>query len=149
MNPALLHLFAFPNAVDSVNPIMNNITPLPPTSTSLTQTSRSIYLFNELDKIVFISNTIFVFGSFFGNNNTNNIITDIDVPVNSAGYVDNVGQTLYYQPNFLRPFMLSSNNALQRIQLFINYVYRNGTQYPLLLAPNTNFSAKLIFPRRY
>jgi hypothetical protein len=149
MNPALLQLFVFPNAVDSVNPIMNNITPLPPTSTSYTQTSKSIYLFNELDKIVFISNTIFVFGSFFGNNNTNNIITDIDVPTNSAGYVDNVGQTLYYQPSFLRPFMLSSNNALQRIQLFINYVYRNGAQYPLLLAPNTNFSAKLIFPRRY
>jgi hypothetical protein len=148
MNPALIQLCKFPNVVDSINPYLNDITPIT-AGTSMTQYAKSIYLFNQLDKIVFISNTIFVSGSFFGNNNTNNIITDVDVPINSAGYVDNVGEVLYYQPNFLRPYVLSSNNALQRIQLYINYVYRDGTQYPLLIAPNSNFSAKLIFIRRY
>ena len=149
MNPYLIQYCKFPNKVDSVYPYLNDISPIPLNSTTLTQTSKSLYLFNQLDKIVFISNTIYVFGSFFGNNNTNNIITDIDVPINSAGYVDNVGQTLYYQPSFLRPYILSSSNALQRVQLYVNYVYKDGTQYPLIIASGTNWNCKLIFPRRF
>lgn len=149
MNPLLLQYCKFSNSIDTAYPYLNDISPIPLNSTSLTQTAKSLYLFNQLDKIVFISNTIYVFGSFFGNNNTNNIITDIDVPINSAGYVDNVGQTLYYQPSFLRPYILSSSNALQRVQLYVNYVYKDNTQYPLMIDPSTNWNCKLIFPRRF
>lgn len=147
-NGPLIQLCFFNSAVDTINADLRLLT-LKPGSTSTIQGNRSVYQFNQLDKIVFISNTIYVFGSYFGNNNTNNIIQDIDVPTSSAGYMDNVGQVLYFQPTFLRPFMLASNNALQRVQLSVNYVYLDGTQYPLMVAPGNNWSAKLLFPRRY
>lgn len=147
-NAPLIQLCFFNSTVDTIDANLRLLT-LKGGSTSTVQGNRSIYQFNQLDKIVFISNTIYVFGSYFGNNNTNNIIQDIDVPTSSAGYMDNVGQVLYFQPSFLRPFMLASNNALQRVQLSVNYVYLDGTQYPLLVAPGNNWSAKLLFPRRY
>lgn len=148
MNKALLQLCFFASTVDTIDSNFNLIT-LVPGSTSKLQGSKSIYQFNQLDKIVFISNTIYVNGSYFGNNNTNNIIQDIDVPTSETGYMDNVGQVLYFQPTFLRPFMLASNLSLNRIQVSVNYVYLDGSQYPLMVAPYNNWSAKLIFPRRY
>ena len=148
MNKALLQLCFFQSTVDTLDATLNLIT-LVGGSTSKLQGSKSIYQFNQLDKIVFISNTMYVNGSYFGNNNTNNIIQDIDVPTSETGYMDNVGQVLYFQPTFLRPFMLASNLSLTRVQVSINYVYLDGTQYPLLVAPYNNWSAKLILPRRY
>jgi len=148
LNKPLSQLLFFDNVVDALNSSFNMIT-LVKGSTSTTQSDRSLYQFNQLDKIVFISNTIYVSGSYFGNNNTNNIITDIDVPTSTAGYIDNIGQVLYYQPTFLRVFMLASNNALQRVQLSVNYVYLDGTQYALQVAPSQNWNAKLIFPKKF
>ena len=151
MNNALLQICYFPSSVDTLDNTMNDIY-LPftnPATTTITQTGRSLYAFNQLDKIVFITNTIYVAGSFLGNNNTNNIITTVDVPTANAGYFENLGEVLYYQPNFLRPFILASSNPLQRIQLSVYYTTIDGTEYPLLVAPGTNWNATLIFPRRF
>ena len=148
LNNALLQLCYFPSTVDTLDNTLNLIS-LIAGSTSLTQTSKSIYLFNQLDKIILITDTIYVAGSFFGNNNVNNIIQTIDIPTSSAGYFENLGQVLYFQPTFLRPFILASNNALQRIQLTVNYVYLDETEHRLLIAPNNNFNATLLFPRRF
>lgn len=148
MNSNLHQLLYYFSVKDDFNPNFFRVV-LPANSTSLTQTSKSLYLFNQLDKILFISNTIFVFGSYFGANNTNNIITDIDVPTNSDGYMNNLGQVVYYQPSFLRPFILSSNIPLSRIQMEVWYSTLSGEQYQLQLVPDGNWNAKLIFPRRY
>jgi hypothetical protein len=148
MNSALHQLLYYYSTVDTVNPNFYKVA-LPLNSTSLTQTSKSLYLFNQLDKILFISNTIFVFGSYFGANNTNNIITDIDVPTNSDGYMNNLGQVVYYQPTFLRPFILNSNIPLSRVQMQVWYSTLNGEQRQLEIVPDGNWNAKLLFCRRY
>ena len=148
MNDALLRLAYFDSSVDSINTNFNALV-LPPGSTSLTQTSKSLFQFNQLDKILFISNTIYVFGSYFGANSTDNIITDVDIPTASAGYNENVGQVLYFQPQFLRPYILATNQPINRINLQVWYSYLNGQQFQLYLAPDDNWNAKLIFPRRY
>jgi hypothetical protein len=148
MNPALIQLVYFPNTVDTVDATMNRII-LAPSSTSETQVSRSIYQFNQLDKILFISNTMYVLGSYFGNNSSNNIITDVDVPINEAGYMNNAGNTLYYQPTFLRPYQLGSQMPLTRIQVQVWYAYQDGTQYQLYVPAGQSWDAKLIFIRQF
>jgi hypothetical protein len=148
MNKNLHQLLYYYSVVDGFNPNYYEVI-LPVGSTSLLQTSKSLYLFNQLDKILFISNTIFVFGSYFGANNTNNIITDIDVPTNSDGYMNNLGQVVYYQPTFLRPYILNSNIPLSRVQMQIWYSTLDGNQYQLEIVPDGNWNAKLIFCRRY
>ena len=145
-NNVLLQLCKFPSTVDTVNPNFNLLS-LKPLTTSTSQTSRSIYLFNKLSDINFISNTIYVVNSYFGNNNTNQVLTSIQVPISES--IDNVGQVLYYQPQFLRTYTMASNNPLQRLQLQINYVYNDGTNYALTLAPFTNWQCDLKFIRKY
>ena len=145
-NDVLLQLCRFPSVVDTINPALNLLL-LKPQSTSTSQTSKSIYLFNKLTDIQFISNTIFVVDSYFGNNNTNQVITSVQVPITDS--IDNLGVVLFYQPDFLRTYNMASNNPLQRLQLQINYVYVDGTSYPLLLAPFTNWQCDLKFIRKF
>ena len=108
-----------------------------------------MYAFNQLDKILIQSNNLFVSGSFFGGNSVSKVITDVDVPID--GFVNgNLGQVLYYQPNFLRVFQMGSGgNAIDRIQMSILYRYRDGEEYQLLLPPNEAFSVKLDFIKRF
>lgn len=123
---------------------------LPATSTSLTQSGNSLYLFNQLDKIIFTSQTIFVFGSYLLKNSTNQIISDFDVPTNEVAYgLNNLSSVLYVQPAFLRPFIMNSQIPISRIQLQLFYTTLQGEQFPLELVPQANFNCKLIFCRRY
>lgn len=147
-NNSLIRLIYFTSTVDTIDSSLNKIT-LPLASTSITQSGRTIYAFNELDKIIFISNTLSVKGSYFGNNNSNNIIATVDVLTDVAGYTDNIGEMVDYQPNFLRPYMLSTNIPLQRMELEVWYETTSGQQYPLYIVPTKAWSAQLIFIRRY
>ena len=119
---------------------------LPVGSTSYTQTAKTIFQFNLLDKIGIQSNTIFVSDSYFGNNQTNRIISTIDVP--TTEFLENTGQTLYFQPNFMRPYTLSSTNSIDRVQIDILFSYRDFTSYNLQLAPQANFTVLLDFIRK-
>jgi hypothetical protein len=114
---------------------------------SALQTSKSITTFNRLDKILFQSNSIYVAQSYFGNNQVNQVITDIDVDTSSL--VEMEGQWLLYQPNFIRPFILASNNAIDRIQLSVYYSYIDGTSYPLFINPGSGWNVKLDFFRKF
>lgn len=116
-------------------------------STSTSQNNQTITSFNELDKILFNSTTLFVGQSYFGNNQTNNTVTDIDY--DSSTIISNAGQWLLYQPNFIRPFLLASNNAIDRIQIQIFYQYLNGTVYPLMINPSSGWNCKLTFIRKF
>jgi hypothetical protein len=119
---------------------------LPPSSTSLQQTNKSAYKFNKLNKILFQSTTLYVSGSFVGINAQNQTVTDVDVITDN--YIDNLGQTLYYQPNFLRPFVLGSNNPIDRVQLSILYSYIDGTQHTLTINPDDGWSVLFDFIRK-
>lgn len=114
---------------------------------SITQQTKSIYNFNQLDKILFVSNCIFVVGAFFGKNESNNVITDIDVV--TGDFVENIGQTLFFQPNFLRTYVLQSNLALERIQMIIKFQYRDGTDYQLYINNGQNCTVKMQFVKKF
>lgn len=120
-------------------------------STSTTQLSKSIYQFNQLDKILIESTSLFVAGSWYGRNSISQVLTDIDVPIDSSSFaIGNIGQVLYYQPPMLRVYqMASGGNAVNRIQMSILYRYRNGNQYILQLPPGEAFSVKLEFIKKF
>ena len=139
-NLPLLQLIYFANVQT------NNTAPfqllLPDSSTSLIQPAQTISSFNQLDKILFISNAMSVQGLFEGNNNQNNIIADVDIPNES---VLNIGEVLFFQTNFVNAVQLASNLPLNRIQLQIWYQYKDGTKNNVLLNPGQSFSVKMIF----
>ena len=114
---------------------------------SITQNVKSIYNFNQLDKILFRSNTIFVTGAYFGINDSNNIFFDIDVP--TSDFIENLDQILYFQPNFLRTYFLKSNLPLDNIQLQLYYQYRDGSEYELYLNQGQNTTVKLQFVAKF
>jgi len=148
-NYPLTQLIFFPNTLDgtSTNPQMYDIL-LPPGSTSLIQTTKTINLFNQLDKILFVSNTLYVSNLYLGNNAVNNVIADVSLPITDPGYVLNIGETLYLQPTFIQSVEMTSNLSIQRVQLTVYYRDTIGNQYPVYLNPNTNWSAKMIFMKR-
>jgi hypothetical protein len=145
-NQALLQIVRFYSVSDAIDAGFNLIK-LPIGSTTQTQLSKSAYLFNKLDKILFQSNTIFVSGSYLGNNSQNQIITDVDVPTEE--FLDNTGQTLIYSPNFLRVFQIASNNPIDRIQVNVLYSLVDGSQYQLTILPDMSWSTLLDFVKRF
>lgn len=149
-NNPLMNLCYFQNVVDTQDVGFYRLI-LKPSSTSTTQLAKSMYQFNQLDKILIQSTSLFVAGSWYGKNSISQILTDIDVPIDSANFgIGNIGQVLYYQPPMLRVFqMATGGNAVSRIQMSILYRYRNGTQYVLDLAPGEAFSVKLEFVRKF
>ena len=149
-NNPLMNLCYFQNVPDSQDVGFYRLI-LKPSSTSTTQLSRSMYQFNQLDKILIQSTSLFVAGSWYGTNSVSQVLTDIDIPIDGSNFaIGNIGQVLYYQPPMLRVFQMGSGgNAVNRIQMSILYRYRNGTQYQLELAPGEAFSVKLDFIKKF
>jgi hypothetical protein len=149
-NNALKNLCYFQNVADTQDVGFYRLV-LNPSSTSITQLAKSLYQFNQLDKILIQSTSLFVAGSWYGNNSISQVLTDIDVPIDSDTFaIGNIGQVLYYQPNMLRVYqMASGGNAVNRIQMSILYRYRNGTQYIVELSPGEAFSVKLEFIKKF
>lgn len=137
-NDALLRLFKF----YSMKSLPWNELQIPIGSTSITQTQKSAYLFNQLVKILFVSDTLGVIGSFIGPRGMNQVISDIDVT--TSDYVNN-STTLYYQPTFLRCYQISTNTSINRIQLRVLYQYADGSEHVLYLQPGDSWNAKLQF----
>jgi hypothetical protein len=143
-NQNLINLIYFQTVPDTLSSLLLLV--LNPQAESITQTTKTIYQFNQLSRILFVSNTIFVVGNWYGINSFSHILTDIDVPIDQ--FVENLGQRLYYQPPFLRTFFMNSNLPLERIQLQILYEYRNGSQFQLLINPQQNMNCKLQFVKK-
>ena len=116
-------------------------------SGSVTQNQKSIYKFNQLDKILFQSNTLFVNGNYYGPASTNRIITDIDCLTDQ--WIDNIGIVIYFQPTLLRPYSMYSNLSTDKIDLNIYYSYNDFTNYQLYLNPEQSFSGKINFIKKY
>jgi hypothetical protein len=143
-NDALLRLVKFYSVKESLTGMNKLVLPL--NSTSILQTSKSAYKFNKLAKICFQSTTIFVVGSYAGSNSQNQTITDVDVPIDT--FIDNQGEILFYQPSLLRPYILGSNNSIQRVELRVFYQYNDGTQYNLLISPDDSWSSLFCFVKK-
>lgn len=148
LNRALWELIKFNPYTVSIVPTLNGLYKLglPLNSTSYTQSTSTIWAFNLLDQIAFESNTLFIGNSFFGNNQSNRIIATIDIPTSDILENNNV---LYYQPTFMRPYTLSSNCPIDRIQINILYSYRDFTVYPLRLSAGQSWRAQFDFIKKY
>ena len=147
-NTALWRLIKFQPYKISTTPGINGMysLPLKANSTSITQSTSSIWVFNQLSQIAIQSNTLFVADSYFGNNQTNRIISTIDIPIQSNLENNNI---LYYQPTFIRPYSMPSNNPINQIQIDILYRYRDFTTYNLLLEPGMSFELVLDFIKKF
>ena len=141
----LLNIIYFQNSPDTLSSLF--LVKLNSQTETITQNIKTIQNFNLLDKILFRSDTMFVVGAYFGINNSNNIFFDIDCP--TSDWTENIGQTLYFQPNFLRTYFLRSNLSLDDIEVRIYYEYRDGTQYQLYIPPNQNVSLKLQYIKKF
>jgi hypothetical protein len=98
---------------------------------------------NALDKVLIQSQSFNVINSFYGNVLQNQIIMDVDYPQTSTDTV------LYYQPNYLNTFTLSSALPINLIQMNLFVQLEDGTQQQLYLAPNKSWSCRLAFVRKY
>ena len=149
----LLQILYFDSVKDIVFAGYNDII-LPntsPASTSITQNVLSLWNFNQLDKILFISNALFTLGAdIFNNANSLNTIADFDVHTNEPSYgMNNISNVLYIVPQIYNPLVLASNSPLVRIQIQIYYQLLDGTLYPLTIPPLQNATMKMIFGRRF
>ena len=139
-NDALMAIAYFAN-------ISNRII-LPAPATSVTQSSRTIFNFNDLQSVQFRSNNIFVTGQFYSTNlSSSRIICEIDP--DTTTFVNNIGVRLYYNPTILRSFFLNSSLPLQTISIQLFYTTKAGKEYPITLQPNDFFSTKLNFIRKF
>jgi hypothetical protein len=116
--------------------------------TSITQTSKSVFNFNDLQSVQFRSSNIFVNGQFYSTSlSSSRIICEIDP--DTTTYVNNIGERLYYNPTILRSFFLNSSLPLQTISIQLYYTTKKGAEYPVLLNPGDFFSTKLNFIRKF
>jgi len=143
-NQSLLNIVYYQSTLDQQSGLYQLV--LNPQQETLTQNVKTINKFNQLDKILFRSNTIYVIGAYFGINDSNNIFFDIDCP--TTDWIENLDQTLYFQPNFLRTYFLRSNLPLDNIQIQLYYQYRNGIDYELYINNGENVTTKLQFIKK-
>ena len=130
-NTALLQVLNFYN--------LNGSLLLPLGSMSLTQTAPSLIVMNSLDKIILISDTIYVNLSYQGNNVINRELSSTDIPTD-AFFSGNQGQVLYSQPNPFRPYNLASNQPIINLSFRLNYQVKDGSQYPVPIQPNESWT---------
>jgi hypothetical protein len=140
-NTALLTIAYFYNTPTSDN--NGGYIILPTGSTSITQTSKTLYIFNQLDQLLFETQSLFVQGTYFSLVSTSRIITDIGV--DTSAIINNIGEKVIYNPFILRSFKMNSNLPVSRVHMRILYQYKDGSVYPLLLNPGENFFVKINF----
>lgn len=144
-NQPLLNVVYYQSTLDQQSGLYQLV--LNPQQESITQNVKTINKFNQLDKILFRSNSIYVVGAYFGLNDSNNIFFDIDCP--TSDWIENLDQTIYFQPNFLRTYFLRSNLSLDDIQLQLYYQYKDGTAYELYINNGENVTVKLQFIQKF
>jgi hypothetical protein len=144
-NQSLLNIVYFTSTIDQQSQLYKLT--LNTQQETTTQHVKTINKFNKLDKILFRSNSIYVVGAYFGLNDSNNIFFDIDCP--TTDWIENLDQTIYFQPNFLRTYFLRSNLSLDDIQIQLYYEYKDGSSYELYINNGENVSVKLQFIQKF
>jgi hypothetical protein len=118
---------------------------LNPTGT-LTQSQYSLYLLNQIDKLLVLSN-LPILGDFQGTITQTRIFTDLDLDTQDI-FFSGSGNILY-DPQLLRKYDIVSNTQINQIQYEFKIQYKNGENVPYYIPPNENVSIKLEFDRVY
>lgn len=98
---------------------------------------------NPIDKLLINSSSISVIGSLYANNLQSQTILDVDNDQTSAD------QILYFVPYYPQCLTMASDQPLQRVQINVLVQLEDGTQRPLLLAPNKSWSCRLLLSRLF
>lgn len=147
LNTALSRLIVLQSTTSALSGFQDLVLPLG--STSLKQLTRSLWKFNQLKRILFQSNTLYVAGSWLGSNEASRVVFDVDVPLSEQNSVENLGAVLYVVPNFLRVFQMTSNAPITVIQMDLLYEYADNTVQQLQIEPGASWDVKLQFCKRY
>ena len=132
----------FNNSINNLNSIVLN------TSGSLTQTSATIWKFNQLDKLVLQTSLMLVSDITGDNSKSLNIFTEFDIDTSNPTFFNN-DCSLLYSAILLRNYVLNSNTELRNIQYSFYYQYKDGERYKYYIPPNENLSIKLQFTKSY
>ena len=130
----------FNNSINNLNSIVLN------TSGSLTQTSATIWKFNQLDKLVLQTSLMLVSDITGDNSKSLNIFTEFDIDTSNPTFFNN-DCSLLYSAILLRNYVLNSNTELRNIQYSFYYQYKDGERYKYYIPPNENLSIKLQFTK--
>lgn len=115
-----------------------------------TQEASSSYLWNDLQKIVFLTNTIPVKGEVIkadqGQNVYYNLVTDFEPLFNGDNRISDVFQ--YFPSGPRRWIDLQNNGPLITLNVTIVWQSKTGKRYPLYIPPGYSCSIKMVFAKR-
>jgi len=96
-----------------------------------------------IDKVLIQSSSISVIGSFFQNNLQSQTILDVDYPQNDKT------EPFYFLPPYPQTLTLNSPMPIQVIDINIMVQFVDGSITPLLVPPDTNWTCRMAFVRRF
>jgi hypothetical protein len=152
----LYNMFLFPSVPDTNYPLFRSIlvqdnitnavgTTNPPTYVMVAQEASTIAKFYDLVRIIVQTSQIPVSGDSEGTNNSILLITDV-VPDTSTLAPSSL---LIYNPTVLRWYNLYGTTPLTKIDLSFSYGTKDGSVYPVYIAPNEYASCKLEFKKGF
>ncbi len=116
----------------------------------VTQEASSSYLWNDLQKIVFLTNTIPVKGEVIksdqGQNLYYNLVTDFEPLVGGDNRTSDVFQ--YFPSGPRRWIDLQNNGPLITLNVSIVWQSKDGKRFPLFIPPGYSCSLKMVFAKR-
>jgi hypothetical protein len=146
VNAELLRYALFPNKPAADTDLLPYEYILQTPGTSMTQSKETMYLLNQVDKLI-IKTNMSVLADFTGTDTSTTIFTDLDFDTQGAFF--NMTGNFIYSAILLRNYVMVSNQTLRNIsyQFFIQYV--DGSEEEYLIPLGQNVSIKFQFTRIY
>jgi hypothetical protein len=114
-------------------------------SGSIVQAKETMYLLNEVDKLIIVSNMSL--NSDYSGQFQSSTFTDLDFDTQNQFF--NMDGNFIYSAVLLRKYDMTSNSELRTISYQIFIEYKDETQVPYMIPPNENISIKYEFDRIY
>jgi len=148
VNQALYRYLKFPaTLVTDINSPFNGMYKYTLTPSGiLNQNQFSLYLLNQIDKILILTN-LPILTDFAGEITQTRIFTDLDLDTLDVFFTGS--GNILYDPQLLRKYDIVSNTQINSIQYEFRIQYKNGTIVPYYIPPGENVSIKLEFDRVY
>jgi hypothetical protein len=114
-------------------------------SGSITQSKETMYLLNDVDKLIIVSNMSL--NSDYSGQIQSSVFTDLDFDTQVQFF--NMDGNFIYSAILLRKYDMTSNTTLRNITYEIFVQYKDESQTPYLIQPGENISIKFEFDRLY
>jgi len=131
----------------------NNTDPLDPTMYLFTQEQRTLYLWYDITKIIFTSNTIPVQKEYVGGLNENGdniflpIITDF-IPEIGVNFNEQLSNLVYFPTGPYRLVDINSSSDIRKIDFQAFWQDKNRVLRPIVVQPGQSLEIKMLFLRK-